>query len=202
MICLIGPISAVLHVPTETLDDKDPSIVNTLATYNDLYKRNAALKKHVDIHLLTGPVSVNNVSVLPRPTNFHFNIARFFARSEFVLFLDQDTWPTQRARKMLRKHKNLLLQNDILVMPTFVFTELSTTHDFPRSFEELAKLVKRKYMESKNGLSTSYENWLRKKVYKISDYEIHYQPNFVVKRGRDIPWYIYIFFFFLVICLF
>jgi len=194
MICLTGPVSAVLHVPTETLDDTDPSIVNTLATYNDLYKRNAILKKHVDIHLLAGPISANNVSVLPRPTNLHFNIARFFARSEFVLFLDQDTWPTQRARKILRKHKNILLQNDILVMPTFVFTKISTTNDFPRSFEELTKLVKRKYMEFKdNGLSlnespTSYENWLKKKVYKVSDYEIHYQPNFVVRRGRDIPW--------------
>ncbi|EXX65321.1 glycosyltransferase family 49 protein [Rhizophagus irregularis DAOM 181602=DAOM 197198] len=192
-----GPVSAVLHVPTETLDDKDPRIVNILATYNDLYKRNAILKQNVDIHLLAGPVSINNVTILPRPTNFHFNIARFFARSEFVLFLDQDTWPTQRARKILRKHKEILLQNDILVLPTFVFTELSTSHtsnDFPRSIEELTKLAKRKYMGLKdsgwslNKGPTSYENWLKKKVYNVSDYEMHYQPNFVVRRGRELPW--------------
>ncbi|CAB4405485.1 unnamed protein product [Rhizophagus irregularis] len=145
-----GPVSAVLHVPTETLDDKDPRIR-----------------------------------------------VQFFARSEFVLFLDQDTWPTQRARKILRKHKEILLQNDILVLPTFVFTELSTSHtsnDFPRSIEELTKLAKRKYMGLKdsgwslNKGPTSYENWLKKKVYNVSDYEMHYQPNFVVRRGRELPW--------------
>ncbi|CAG8652094.1 3313_t:CDS:2 [Funneliformis mosseae] len=188
-----GPISAILHVPTKTLDDTDPSIVNILATYNDLYKRNAFLKQHVDIHLITGPVS-NNVSILPRPTNFHLNVARLFARSEFVLFLDQDTWPTQRARKILRKHKSLLLQNDILVLPSFTFTELSISNDFPRSFEELTKLVKRNYMGliddgwSLNKGPTSYENWLKKSIYNISEYDIHYQPNFVVKRGSVIPW--------------
>ncbi|CAG8826573.1 23768_t:CDS:2, partial [Dentiscutata erythropus] len=55
-----GPISAVLHVPTKTLNDTDPIISEMLYNYKQLYKRNPIIRRNVDIHLVIGLVNNND----------------------------------------------------------------------------------------------------------------------------------------------
>ncbi|RIB15017.1 Glycosyltransferase Family 49 protein [Gigaspora rosea] len=109
-----GPISAVFHLQNETLNSLE--IINVLQTFANLY-------------------------MIPKPTNIHLNIARFFAQTEFVLFLGQDTWPSPMVKDRLKQHMKLLIANDILILPAFSFTELANDYNFPQTIDELIKLV-------------------------------------------------------------
>ncbi|CAG8466250.1 15888_t:CDS:2 [Dentiscutata erythropus] len=186
-----GPISAVLHLQTENLRNDDPEIINVLHTFANLYKENLNIKRHVDIHVVAGL----NISKIPKLSNIHLNIARFFARTEFVLFLAQDTWPSPMAKDHLKQHKKLLMENDILVLPAFSFTEFADNYDFPNTVDELIHLVQLNIMGiydkgwPLNKGPTDYEKWIDMVLYNVSfGYDSIYQPNFVVKRGREIPW--------------
>ncbi|CAG8474786.1 14063_t:CDS:2 [Acaulospora colombiana] len=189
-----GPISAVLHVPTKTLSDQDPEILDVLSTFSELSQQNPSLRRHVDIHLVTGPVSPANMTAIPEPTNFHLNVARLFARTEYVLFLDRDTWPSLQTRSHIEKHTKLLLKDDVLILPTLAYTENATNHDFPRSTKELMELVRDNVIGIKdhgwslNEGPTDYKNWLKMEKYAISRYNLHYQPNFVIRKAGNIPW--------------
>ncbi|CAG8552107.1 3842_t:CDS:2 [Acaulospora morrowiae] len=182
-----GPISAVLHVSTKTLND-------THSSFNELYKRNPFLKRHVDIHLVAGLFSPLDSTIISRPTNFHMNVARLFARTDFVLFLDQDTWPSPMTRSYIRRNKELLLREDVMILPTFAHTENASNHDFPQTSEEIKELVQRKAVGMRdhgwplNDGPTNYEDWSKMEIYSISEYDLNYQPNFVIKRGSNIPW--------------
>ncbi|CAG8793192.1 18363_t:CDS:2, partial [Gigaspora rosea] len=88
----------------------------------------------------------------------------------FVLFLGQDTWPSPMVKDRLKQHMKLLIANDILILPAFSFTELANDYNFPQTIDELIKLMDMI-------------------LYNVSfGYDSNYQPNFVVKRGKDIPW--------------
>ncbi|CAG8572628.1 17756_t:CDS:2 [Cetraspora pellucida] len=187
-----GPISAILHVSTETLENDNPNIINVLRTFTNLYKENLVIKRHVDVHMVVGP---KNLTRILKPTNIHLNIARFFSRSEFVLFLNQETWPSPMAKYHLKQHKKLLMENDILVLPAFSFTEFANKYDFPSTVDELIQLVQFNVMGMNdqgwplNKGPTNYEKWINMVIYNVSfGYDSNYQPNFVVKRGSDIPW--------------
>ncbi|KAG9303123.1 hypothetical protein G9A89_005081 [Geosiphon pyriformis] len=190
-----GPISATFHIPAKTIDEKDPIIHKSLSNLRKFFTENPILRQNVDLHIVAGPISLKqNPNVLPRPTNFHLNVARFFVRSEFVAYIDHDTWPTSSTREIIKNQKNLLLQNDVIILPTFIFNENSTTFELPTTTEDVKKLIEEGSMglqddgwELNRGV-TDYESWKQGKLYMIQEYELHYRPNFVSRKGGSIPW--------------
>ncbi|CAG8438386.1 4791_t:CDS:2 [Ambispora gerdemannii] len=189
-----GPISATFHLPAKSIDETDPAVRKTLLNLKNIFTKNSILRRNVDVHLVAGLISSKNPEILPRPTNFHLNVARFFARSDFVMFLDHDTWPSSNTRSIIRNNKHLLVQNDVIVLPTFIFTENATTYEFPDTHTELLDLVNGGLMglqddgwELGSG-PTSLNSWANGDLYSIEEYELHYRPNFVSKKGGSIPW--------------
>ncbi|KAG0223069.1 hypothetical protein BGW42_006110 [Actinomortierella wolfii] len=82
-----GPISAVLHLdqPIDLPGTTNP----TISRLKTLLAGNAKLRRQVDIHLITTPQSHRQYVALQQ-TNLHRNLARFFARTDFVMLLDAD----------------------------------------------------------------------------------------------------------------
>ncbi|CAH1765074.1 14201_t:CDS:2 [Entrophospora sp. SA101] len=190
-----GPISAVLHLPTLTYNDQDPEIAAALKNVRDICNKNKNIKKFVDIHLMTGPVTVKKQSLQSKPNNFHLNYARFFSRSDYVFFLEKDVWPMKNTREIIKSYNNLLSNNEVLIIPTFKFTENSTDHHFPTTKKDLVKHVSKHLMGLKdNGWSlnegpTNYKSWVKGELYNITkNYDIYYQPNFVINKKTTIPW--------------
>ncbi|CAG8572986.1 13468_t:CDS:2, partial [Racocetra persica] len=105
------------------------------------------------------------------------------------------TWPSPMAKHHLKQHKKLLKKKDILVLPAFSFTEFANKYEIPNTVDELINLVQFNVMGMNdqgwtlNKGPTNYEKWINMVIYNISiRYDSNYQPNFVVKRGSDIPW--------------
>ncbi|KAI1317850.1 hypothetical protein EDD11_007652 [Mortierella claussenii] len=81
-----GPISAVLHIeyPSDV-----PGASNPIKRLHAMRASNPKVRQQVDIHLIIAPPTHRRAPILQQ-TNLHRNIARFFARSDFVLLLDAD----------------------------------------------------------------------------------------------------------------
>ncbi|GES75852.1 glycosyltransferase family 49 protein [Rhizophagus clarus] len=193
-----GPISATLHIPSK-IGLTDPLIVETINSIKKIYKKKPYLRKQVDIHLITGPSTSFNETLLPTPTNFHINVARFFARTEFIFFLDFDTWPTPETHSNIKRYADILIKNNVLILPTFVFVEnvenRTTQYKFPKTKDDVIHLVNRHklglqdYGWEINSGPTCLDSWLKAdKLFHVEEYELHYRPNFVARKGGQIPW--------------
>ncbi|RIB18651.1 Glycosyltransferase Family 49 protein [Gigaspora rosea] len=192
-----GPISATLHLPLRPKKHDDEYIKDILDTIKHLYEKNQNISMYVDIHLIMGPYSTTNTTLQPVQTNIHMNTARFFARTEFIFFLDSDTWPIPGLRSRILKHNDLLLNNDALILPTFIFAnnDAKNNYEFPKKKLHVKKLVqsrllglKNKGWELNNG-PTCLKKWMKSnELYKVENYESHYTPNFVIRKTGRIPW--------------
>ena len=89
--------------------------------------------------------------------------------------------------------------NNVLILPTFVFIENSTTnysnYSFPRTKKEVVDLVNKHklglqdYGWEINSGPTCLDSWLKAvKLFRVEEYELHYRPNFVARKGGQIPW--------------
>ncbi|CAG8546136.1 7373_t:CDS:2 [Funneliformis mosseae] len=189
-----GPISATLHIPSK-IGLTDPLIVETINSLKKIYKSKPSLKNQIDIHLITGPSSSLNETLLPTPTNFHMNLARFFARTEFVFFLDFDTWPTTETHSNIKRYTDLLTKNNVLILPTFIFVGNTTKYQLPQKKDDVVNLVNQHklglqdYGWEINSGPTCLESWLKaNELFHVEEYELHYRPNFVVSKGGQTPW--------------
>ncbi|CAG8675149.1 8322_t:CDS:2, partial [Dentiscutata erythropus] len=166
----------------------------TLNSIKNLYEKNLNVATYVDIHLIMGPYSTKNTTLQPVQTNIHMNTARLFARTEFIFFLDFDTWPTSGLRSRILNHSDLLLNNDVLILPTFTFANDAKDFSFPRGKQDVKRLVqsqllglKDKGWELNNG-PTCLNQWMNSdEPYKVENYELHYTPNFVIRKSGKIP---------------
>ncbi len=195
-----GPISATLHIPSK-IGLTDPLIDETINSLKKVYKKKPNLKNRIDIHLITGPSGSLNETLLPTPTNFHMNVARFFARTEFIFFLDFDTWPTPETHSNIKRYTDILIKNNVLILPTFVFIEnensenSTTKRKFPETKDDVVDLLNQRrlglqdYGWEINSGPTCLDNWLKAiKLFRVQEYELHYRPNFIVRKSRQIPW--------------
>lgn len=111
-----GPISATVHISSTPIDLRD-SLLKTLHT---LYLSNPYMAQYVDIHLVLDPFE--------RQFNLWRNVARFYARTDYVMMLDVDfaictdfrrriltSEGTDRVRSKLRDGRMAL------VVPAFEF---------------------------------------------------------------------------------
>lgn len=87
-----GPISATIHVPLSSL--------HLLADLHALYISSPHFNSYVDVHLVLSPFHNSEGS---RQFNAWRNLARLFARTEFVMMMDVDFVPCTPFRAFLRR---------------------------------------------------------------------------------------------------
>jgi Glycosyl-transferase for dystroglycan len=87
-----GPISVTIHVPLSSL--------STLQDLHALYTSSPSFSTYVDVHLVLSPFYNSEGS---RQFNAWRNLARMFAKTEFVMMLDVDFVPCTDFRGFLRR---------------------------------------------------------------------------------------------------
>ncbi|KAI8370358.1 velvet factor-domain-containing protein [Radiomyces spectabilis] len=184
-----GPISATLHVPS------DENTASELQSIQHLYQQEPPLFNHVDIHLAftAGQLSIQF------PRNAERNLARLFARTDFVMDIPSHIVPASELRKTLAANKDkfdsLLRHGDLLIIPTFGFPEYDKEkYSVPNHKEQLVDLVDNQTMMmvdkhfKDNSGPTDWPTW-RNAVspYRVTEYELHYEP-IVIESKTVQPW--------------
>ncbi|GAA5994846.1 glycosyltransferase family 49 protein [Rhodotorula paludigena] len=184
-----GPISATVHVT----HGKNPS--EMLRSLDKLYTSSPLMKQYVDIHLVYDPFD--------RQFNMWRNVAKFFARTDYVMMLDVDFWLCTDFRTRMLESPEIMqrLKGGMaaFVVPAFEFHKQSDGVDpttFPSTKEDLLQLVK----DDKIGMfhkswapghgSTNYTRYYEAQpgeVYRVHGYTHSYEP-YVIFKKEGTPW--------------
>ncbi|GAA5857163.1 hypothetical protein JCM8547_009346 [Rhodosporidiobolus lusitaniae] len=184
-----GPISATVHV------SEGKAHGELLQSLEKLYTSSPLMKKYVDIHLV--------YDNFDRQFNMWRNVAKFFARTEYVMMLDVDFWLCTDFRSRMLESPEIMarLKGGLaaFVVPAFEFHKQSDGVDpmtFPSTKEDLVKLVQ----DDKIGMfhkswapghgSTNYTRYYAAKpgeVYRVQGYTHSYEP-YVVFKKEGTPW--------------
>ncbi|KAF9567068.1 hypothetical protein EC968_003502 [Mortierella alpina] len=117
-----GPISVVLQIDHPS---DEPGAPNPISRLHTMRASNPKIRQQVDIHLITAPQTHRRVGsiIVQQQSNLHRNLARFFARSDFVLLLDADgSLPATEVAKSFRDHPQWmekLRTGNVFVLPGF-----------------------------------------------------------------------------------
>lgn len=131
-----GPISVTVHVSKAELQDRSQD--NFLHALHRLYTSTPFMSLYVDLHLVLTP------SPTDRQFNAWRNIARMFARTDYVMMLDVDFVPCTDFRRRLRESASdevraLMRSGDAaLVIPAFEYVKHDDGKDaskFPKDKE-------------------------------------------------------------------
>ena len=87
----LGPISVTIHVSLLSLD--------ILADLHDMYTSSPDFSTYVDVHLVLSPFQMSEGS---RQFNAWRNLARLYARTDFVMMLDVDFVPCTDFRSFVK----------------------------------------------------------------------------------------------------
>lgn len=198
----IGPISAVLHIehPSETSGTNSP--LKRLAT---MFVGNPKLRQQVDIHLITTPQTHRQATVLQQ-ANLHRNLARFFARSDFVLMLDSDgSLPVTNVAKSFKDYPQWmekLRTGNVFVLPGFNVSTTTTegglvpaltSANLPTDKETLLKDVHEEtvVLSEKTWKRTirnvDYKAWAVQagtRLSAIQNYDPYFSPSVVIRRDK------------------
>ncbi|BGP12834.1 hypothetical protein JCM10213_008096 [Rhodosporidiobolus nylandii] len=184
-----GPVSATVHVT----DGKSHG--EMLASLEKMYTSSPLMKKYVDIHLV--------YDNFDRQFNMWRNVAKFFARTEYVMMLDVDFWLCTDFRTRMLESPEIMARLKggmaAFVVPAFEFHKQSDGVDpltFPSTKEELLQIVQ----EDKIGMfhkswapghgSTNYTRYYAAKpgeVYRVQGYTHSYEP-YVIFKKEGTPW--------------
>lgn len=183
-----GPISATIHV-----SDSPSTLKSLLESIDELYRGSKSMSTWVDIHLV--------VDSFDRQFNMWRNVAKFFARTDFVMMLDVDFWICTNFRQRILNSPNLINRLDAggsaFVIPAFEYTKQSdgvNPDEFPTSKPGLMKLVSlgqigmfHKSWQPGHG-STNYTRFYladqQEEIYPTSQYSHSYEPYVVYKKDK------------------
>ncbi|KAF7321567.1 putative 2-hydroxyacid dehydrogenase UNK4.10 [Mycena kentingensis (nom. inval.)] len=185
-----GPISVTIHVKNTT-----KHVHELLDSLHALYLSSPKMATNVDVHLV--------IDAFDRQFNTWRNIARFFARTDFVMMLDIDFFPCTDFRGAILDSPAVMDKlrsgTAALVIPAFEYPVYQDGVDpsrFPRSKASLAPLVR----DGKIGMfhaswapghsSTDYDRFMAApegEVYQVTGYQSAYEPYVVLKRDGP-PW--------------
>ncbi|CAO3675085.1 unnamed protein product [Umbelopsis ramanniana] len=182
-----GPISVAIHI------QDDESHEEILAELHELYRNNAMMKEYVDLHLI--------VDKFDRQFNMWRNVAKFFARTDYIVMLDVDFHICTDFRQSIRENPAIMEKlrsgNTALVIPAFEFVEQPDGLDsktFPNSKSNLLHLVDQGKIDmfhrgwKKGHGSTNYTKWYESdSVYLVTDYNFSYEP-YVIYKKEGSPW--------------
>ncbi|POW08664.1 hypothetical protein PSHT_00977 [Puccinia striiformis] len=183
-----GPISATIHV------SDSPGILKPLLdSLDELYHSSKLMSTWVDIHLV--------VDSFDRQFNMWRNVAKFFARTDYVMMLDVDFWICTDFRQRILGSPELIEQlaagTSAFVIPAFEYTKQSDGVDpdeFPSDKQALMKLVSlgqigmfHKSWKPGHG-STNYTRFYLAdqldQIYPASGYSHSYEPYVVYKKDK------------------
>ncbi|KAI9303308.1 glycosyl-transferase for dystroglycan-domain-containing protein [Cunninghamella echinulata] len=182
-----GPVSVAIHM------NDDDSKQTFLQDLHQLWDSNPDMRKYVDLHLV--------VDKFDRQFNMWRNVAKFFARTDYIIMLDVDFYLCTDFRKSLKQNPELM---DVLrsgrgavVIPAFEFIKEEDGEDwrlFPKSKSELMSIVKSDKIDMfhrswKRGHgSTNYAKWYDSSIpYMVTDYNYSYEPYVIFKKEGS-PW--------------
>ena len=186
---MLGPISATIHVS----NDEDGEY--TLELLDEAMERNQAMRQYVDIHVIRDEFD--------RELNLWRNIAKLFARTDYVMQLDIDFYPCTNLRESVLnnpKAMSLLRSGEAaLVIPAFEYTKQENGLDF-RTFPKSKAEVVKQYNDHTIAMfhsfwepghaPTDYERWTSqedKDIYQVTSYQFSYEP-YVIFKNHGSPW--------------
>ncbi|KAI8375636.1 glycosyl-transferase for dystroglycan-domain-containing protein [Choanephora cucurbitarum] len=182
-----GPVSVAIHI------NDDDQKQETLDELKQLYEENEDMRRYVDLHLV--------VDKFDRQFNMWRNVAKFFARSDYIMMLDVDFYLCTDFRKSLQKQPQLmsLLREGkaAIVVPAFEYVDESDGEDwnkFPKTKQELLVDVGTEKLDmfhrgwTRGHGSTNYNKWYKQtSPYKVTEYNYSYEP-YVIFKKEGTPW--------------
>ncbi|CEP18274.1 hypothetical protein [Parasitella parasitica] len=183
-----GPISAAIHVND---DEQKESI---LAKLQQTYQDNPDMKRHVDIHLI--------VDSFDRQFNMWRNIAKLYARTDYILMLDIDFYLCTDFRKDVLQNPAIMAKlregNTALVIPAFEYFAQSDGFGYKKFPQTKDDLLTEVFEEEKLDMfhrswekghsATNYFKWYTAtEPYLVEDYNFSYEPYVIFKRQGS-PW--------------
>ncbi|KAJ8657548.1 hypothetical protein O0I10_006850 [Lichtheimia ornata] len=183
-----GPISAAIHVTNDT------HMQNVMDDLDQIVKNNTDMQQFVDIHLI--------VDKQDRQFNMWRNVARMFARTEYIMMLDVDFHLCTDPRTSLEKYPDLKQRlregNAAIVVPAFEFVNQEDGedwHQFPTTKKELISSKHDDKIDmfhrtwTRGHGSTNYSHWYdATQPYKVTDYNYSYEPYVIVRKHKETPW--------------
>lgn len=110
----IGPISVTVHIK-----DIAEHVSEVLESLREVYTSSELMMTFVDVHLV--------VDAFDRQFNTWRNIARLFARTDFVMMLDIDFFPCTDFRSVIKRSSTILDKlhdgRAALVIPAFEYVD-------------------------------------------------------------------------------
>lgn len=181
---VIGPISTTIHIS----DDDDGEY--TLDMLQQAMEQNPYMRQYVDVHVVRDEFD--------RELNLWRNVAKLFARTEYVLLLDIDFYPcTDFRSNVLKNHMDLLDAGSALVLPAFEFSKQEDGLDyrkFPKTKSSLVKAYKESKVEMFHAFwtrghgPTNYDHWMEADApYPVTTYQHAYEP-YVIFKNKGSPW--------------
>ncbi|SCV68540.1 BQ2448_661 [Microbotryum intermedium] len=192
-----GPISATVHLSDSSTH------AETLQQLDEAYNGSSLMSKYVDIHLV--------YDSFDRQFNMWRNVAKYFARTEYVMMLDVDFWLCTDFRSRILGSEEIMarLRGGLaaFVVPAFEFAKQSDGIDpftFPTTKEETASMHLQELVNlvqnEKIGMfhkswapghgSTNYTKYYIAKpgeVYRVTGYTHSYEPYAIFKK-EGTPW--------------
>ncbi|KAI8877117.1 glycosyltransferase family 49 protein [Backusella circina FSU 941] len=182
-----GPISCAIHVNDDHTKD------TILSDLHDIYKENPDMGRYVDIHLV--------VDKFDRQFNMWRNVAKFFARTDYIMMLDVDFHLCTDFRTSIRGNPALMdilrSGKGALVVPAFEYLEEDDGmdwRDFPKDKAALLDIVNQQKIDMfhmgwvRGHGSSDYPKWYKSsKHYKVIDYNYSYEPYVIFKKEGS-PW--------------
>ncbi|KAI7816939.1 hypothetical protein BC939DRAFT_403259 [Gamsiella multidivaricata] len=202
-----GPISAVLHIDSPS---DLPGAPNPIKRLQALRASNPKVRQQVDIHLITTPPT-HRQSVFLQQTNLHRNIARFFARSDYVLLLDSDgSLPMTDVAKSFANYPqwmDKLRAGNVFVLPGFNVSMTSPVDEeqntnaglvpalaqasLPTDKESLLDFVRtgQVVLSEKTWKRTirnvDFNTWATQtRLSAIQNYDPYFSPSVVIRRDK------------------
>ncbi|KAF5380389.1 hypothetical protein D9615_004711 [Tricholomella constricta] len=185
-----GPISVTIHVGNTTTE-----IRNLLKSLRVLYTTSRSMAIYVDVHLV--------IDSFDRQFNTWRNIARLFARTDYIMMLDVDFFICTDFRTAMRKSWHIMSQlregNTAFVIPAFEYIKYADGVDhsgFPKDKRTLLGLIKSKRLGMFHASwapghnSTDYKRYYAAPpgdVYEVTQYHSAYEPYVVFKKDGP-PW--------------
>lgn len=187
-----GPVCAVLHV--ESTSALPPDTTSFLFRVRHMHESNPSMRAHVDIHLIITPPRESDK--LSLSLNQDRNLARLFARSEFVIHVDpnimhiSDITFTLAAKR--EHYHDLLLSGDVLVIPSFVHMSMAE-EGIPQDKHTVVAMldaIELAMFDANHNINsgpTNLEQWKDSKTLYAAKYDDNYAPIAIMSRSQT-PW--------------
>lgn len=185
-----GPISVAIHV-----NDDEEYVYDLLDALRTIYASSERMSRFVDVHLV--------IDSFDRQFNTWRNIARLFARTDYVMMLDIDFFLCTDFRTAIRENPDVMDKlkegYSAFVIPAFEYVNFAdgmNYTNFPRDKQTLLSLASTNRVRMFHASwaaghnSTEYQKYYDAapgEVYKVTRYQPAYEPYVVFKKEGP-PW--------------